>query len=302
MRPAPARATAGARLRCFVAMPKRRAAGPPARAKRARTGGVERAVQTEPGAAAALVDSSTPRAPAVSHTHGPREHELRSDAPERRECEQRDHPRSDAGSSGGPSISATAAPVCAAAASLAAPEQSYRTAGYLCVICQGLLLDPVALCCGHTFCEECLAQRLVTLSESYVARRSGRYSCPAGCSSQATYELPRPNLLLREAIASRFPEQLAARRAEAEPERLELNRRAVSERTRRLRYAIPSASAAAVQMQAHVAALGNLLAVARERQLLLLHEDFWSAPVCGRPLSRLPPLLRLLVVARLFLS
>eukprot|EP00929_Paragymnodinium_shiwhaense_P000239 TRINITY_DN100491_c0_g1_i1.p1 TRINITY_DN100491_c0_g1~~TRINITY_DN100491_c0_g1_i1.p1 ORF type:complete len:423 (-),score=108.18 TRINITY_DN100491_c0_g1_i1:60-1328(-) len=74
-----------------------------------------------------------------------------------------------------------------------------------CSICMKLLLDPVTVPCGHTFCRGCLEQSLGYRGQCAVCR------APVA-SGQGV------NVLIRSLIAERYPQALAQRRQEAQEE------------------------------------------------------------------------------------
>mmetsp|Transcript_31972 Transcript_31972/g.61799 ORF Transcript_31972/g.61799 Transcript_31972/m.61799 type:complete len:411 (-) Transcript_31972:46-1278(-) len=74
-----------------------------------------------------------------------------------------------------------------------------------CTICMKLLLDPVTVSCGHTFCKQCLEQALDYRNLCAVCR------APVAPG-------PGVNVLLRSIIAERFPRACAERREEQQAE------------------------------------------------------------------------------------
>merc|ERR1719436_480397 len=82
-----------------------------------------------------------------------------------------------------------------------------------CSICMKLLLDPVTVSCGHTFCRVCLDKSLGYRSLCAVCR------APVVAGQGV-------NILVRGIIAERFPAALARRLREAEEEVLAAEREA----------------------------------------------------------------------------
>merc|ERR1719221_985458 len=87
-----------------------------------------------------------------------------------------------------------------------------------CAICLHLLVQPVSLRCGHTFCAQCIAAALPTTSSCPLCR------APGG-------SLPAVNLLLERLISHAFPRETAdrllelkRRRVHAPPENVHLRR------------------------------------------------------------------------------
>lgn len=74
-----------------------------------------------------------------------------------------------------------------------------------CTICMKLLLDPVSVSCGHTFCKRCLEQALDYRNLCAVCR------APVAPGAGV-------NVLLRSIITERFPRALTERREEQQAE------------------------------------------------------------------------------------
>ncbi|CAE8588257.1 unnamed protein product [Polarella glacialis] len=91
-----------------------------------------------------------------------------------------------------------------------------------CAICIKLLLDPVSVPCGHTFCRGCLEQSLSYRNLCAVCRAP----VPTG---QAV------NILIRSMITEQYPRALAARRREQEEELRHSERAAEEERLQEVR-------------------------------------------------------------------
>lgn len=93
-----------------------------------------------------------------------------------------------------------------------------------CAICMKLLLEPVSVPCGHTFCQRCLEQSLGYRNLCAICRSP----VPAG---QAV------NIIIRSMIADQYPKALASRRRELEEEFLVAETSAVEERHREVQGA-----------------------------------------------------------------
>eukprot|EP00405_Crypthecodinium_cohnii_P024159 CAMPEP_0206488404 /NCGR_PEP_ID=MMETSP0324_2-20121206/42386_1 /ASSEMBLY_ACC=CAM_ASM_000836 /TAXON_ID=2866 /ORGANISM="Crypthecodinium cohnii, Strain Seligo" /LENGTH=408 /DNA_ID=CAMNT_0053967409 /DNA_START=30 /DNA_END=1253 /DNA_ORIENTATION=- len=93
------------------------------------------------------------------------------------------------------------------------PEEEEIPTEFECTICMRLLLDPVTVGCGHTFCKACVQQSLGYRSLCAVCR------API-VSGQGV------NILVRNMVESRFPNALARRKQEAEEELRQQDREA----------------------------------------------------------------------------
>uniref|UniRef100_A0A6T1BC94 RING-type domain-containing protein n=1 Tax=Alexandrium monilatum TaxID=311494 RepID=A0A6T1BC94_9DINO len=91
-----------------------------------------------------------------------------------------------------------------------------------CTICMKLMLDPVTVSCGHTFCRVCLEQSLGYRGLCAVCRS------PVAAGQGV-------NILVRGIIADRFPRALAQRREELQQEMLAGEREADENRRREAR-------------------------------------------------------------------
>eukprot|EP00931_Biecheleriopsis_adriatica_P094279 TRINITY_DN67947_c0_g1_i1.p1 TRINITY_DN67947_c0_g1~~TRINITY_DN67947_c0_g1_i1.p1 ORF type:complete len:427 (+),score=98.81 TRINITY_DN67947_c0_g1_i1:43-1281(+) len=91
-----------------------------------------------------------------------------------------------------------------------------------CAICMKLLLEPVSVPCGHTFCRGCLEQSLGYRNLCAVCRAP----VPAGSAV---------NILIRNMISAQYPRALANRRREVEEEQREAERSAEAERQQEAR-------------------------------------------------------------------
>lgn len=91
-----------------------------------------------------------------------------------------------------------------------------------CAICWKLLLEPVSVPCGHTFCQGCLNQALGYRNVCSVCRAP----VPPG---QAV------NILIRSMIAEQYPRALAQRRQEQQEELLEAEQNAQLQRQTEVR-------------------------------------------------------------------
>ncbi|CAK9111852.1 unnamed protein product [Durusdinium trenchii] len=96
-----------------------------------------------------------------------------------------------------------------------------------CAICWKLLLEPVSVPCGHTFCQGCLAQALGYRNVCSVCRAP----VPPG---QAV------NVLIRSMIAEQYPRALAHRRQEQQEELREADDNAAAQRREEVRNDGPS--------------------------------------------------------------
>jgi len=71
-----------------------------------------------------------------------------------------------------------------------------------CAVCHEVLLDPVALPCGHSLDQHCL-QRVVAAANG----GNGQRACPT-CRHAIPAELPAVNILLRDTVQRRYPNQV----------------------------------------------------------------------------------------------
>merc|ERR1719436_1069357 len=78
-------------------------------------------------------------------------------------------------------------------------------AEFECSICMKLLLDPVTVSCGHTFCRACLQRSLGYRGVCAVCR------APIAAGQGV-------NILVRSIISERFPRALARRHRENDEE------------------------------------------------------------------------------------
>ncbi|XP_019853147.1 PREDICTED: bifunctional apoptosis regulator-like [Amphimedon queenslandica] len=86
-----------------------------------------------------------------------------------------------------------------------------------CGVCFQLLLDPVTLNCGHSFCLVCLAQL-------WNVSRNSSLLCPM-CRqpwAEPGGRLPSVNVMLREVLEQTFPEKIKERRGALSPEEFNL--------------------------------------------------------------------------------
>merc|ERR1719436_2247488 len=91
-----------------------------------------------------------------------------------------------------------------------------------CSICMKLLLDPVTVSCGHTFCRACLDRSLGYRSLCAVCR------APVAAGQGV-------NILVKSIIADRYPRALAQRHQELEEELQAGEREADEARNREVR-------------------------------------------------------------------
>jgi len=85
---------------------------------------------------------------------------------------------------------------------------------FCCGICEDLMLAPITLvCCGRSFCKECLRLWIKT-----NAQQGGIPRCPGGCTQKVPFRLPQHSIALRKAMEQLVPERLAVRVKEAEEE------------------------------------------------------------------------------------
>eukprot|EP00434_Breviolum_minutum_P009813 symbB.v1.2.008643.t1/scaffold540.1/size189765/8 len=85
---------------------------------------------------------------------------------------------------------------------------------FCCGICEDLMLAPITLvCCGRSFCKECLRLWIKT-----NAQQGGIPRCPGGCTQKVPFRLPQHSISLRKAMEQLVPERLAVRMKEAEEE------------------------------------------------------------------------------------
>ncbi|CAE7224487.1 LONRF3 [Symbiodinium natans] len=96
-----------------------------------------------------------------------------------------------------------------------------------CAICMKLLLEPVSVPCGHTFCQTCLDQALGYRNLCAVCRAP----VPPGQSV---------NILIRSMISEQYPRALASRRREVEEELRQAERSAEEERLREVAAGAPA--------------------------------------------------------------
>ena len=68
---------------------------------------------------------------------------------------------------------------------------------WCCAVCFEVLLDPVALPCGHALDQRCLQKAVA----------SGHQACPT-CRRAVPAELPDIMLLLRDTVQQRYPNQV----------------------------------------------------------------------------------------------
>ena len=76
---------------------------------------------------------------------------------------------------------------------------------WCCAVCFDVLLDPVALPCGHTLDQGCL-QRIVEAASSGVGQRA----CPT-CREALPTVLPTVSVQLRNLVQRFHPEQVATK-------------------------------------------------------------------------------------------
>ena len=69
------------------------------------------------------------------------------------------------------------------------------------------------MCCGRSFCKECLR-----LWIKVQAQQGGCPRCPGGCTQKLPFRLPKHSVALRKAMEQLVPESLALRMQEAEEE------------------------------------------------------------------------------------
>ncbi|CAJ1334215.1 unnamed protein product [Effrenium voratum] len=89
---------------------------------------------------------------------------------------------------------------------------------FCCSICEDLMLAPTTLvCCGRSFCKECLHLWIKT-----NAQQGGIPRCPGGCMAKVPFRLPKHSIALRKAMEQLVPDRLACRIKEAEEEEEEM--------------------------------------------------------------------------------
>jgi len=115
-----------------------------------------------------------------------------------------------------------------------------------CSICMKLLLDPVTVSCGHTFCRVCLEKSLGYRGLCAVCR------APIAAGQGV-------NILIRSILAERFPRALAHRHSEAEEELRANELEADEARRREALGADPGAAAPAANGAAGAAPVLPLL-------------------------------------------
>ncbi|CAK9077053.1 unnamed protein product [Durusdinium trenchii] len=88
---------------------------------------------------------------------------------------------------------------------------------FCCGICEDLMLAPITLvCCGRSFCKECLRLWIKT-----NAQQGGIPRCPGGCTKKVPFRLPQHSIALRKAMEQLVPERLANRIKEAAEEEID---------------------------------------------------------------------------------
>jgi Lon protease-like protein len=110
-------------------------------------------------------------------------------------------------------LPAAPAPAPASAAARAAPPADADRDDFDCPLCYKLLVEPLGLLCGHTFCKACVKRSL--------ALQPACPMCRAPCFIAVGDVVP--NLLLARVIAARFPDELAARLPEVAADEAELD-------------------------------------------------------------------------------
>lgn len=147
----------------------------------------------------------------------------------------------------------------------AAPQQQ-RTgdeedvpADFECSICMKLLLEPVSVPCGHTFCKQCLEQSL------------GYRGLCAVCRSPVA-GVQAVNVLIRGVIEERYPRALERRREEQEEDARASEQEAEEQRRREVQGPAAEAGVAAVAAAGVAGAAGApVLPLLRCPRFLLPH-------------------------------
>lgn len=112
-----------------------------------------------------------------------------------------------------------------------------------CIICMKLLLDPVTVSCGHTFCRECLERSL------------GYRGFCALCNAPIVMG-QNVNVLIRGIIQERYPKALGKRLREQEDELLDDEREAIEARRREAHSGAGGGETPAIEAGAGGAAAG----------------------------------------------
>ena len=91
---------------------------------------------------------------------------------------------------------------------------------FCCGICEDLMLAPTTplrevidlclcvrlVCCGRSFCKECLRQWI-----KVQAQQGGCPRCPGGCTQKLPFRLPKHSIAICKAMEQLVPESLALR-------------------------------------------------------------------------------------------